>query len=227
MNYRRNRIRFVTLLLAAFLIVPVVAQDTPVPTAEATPPPVVETTTTTTTSPVENIGLTLTWALAFLALWQAAGVAYAVTVEKTIKPVLYGAVGTFTQDERVRHAVLVAAVFVGAFYAVQTGGINLFADAPFGLFDTASPAFLLVLNALFVAAGAFMGHELWQTLETWLKKAKAVTEVIAPPVTAEAQLVQAESDLSRIPAQELVNALKRRGGYIVTPSKQYKPDDFT
>lgn len=162
-------------------------QNTPEPTAEATaePDPVAvdttTTTTTTTTAPLENIGLTLTWAIAFVTLWQAAGIAYAVTVEKTLKPALYSLVDTFTTDVRVRHAALILAVFAGAFTAVQSGGINLFADAPFGLFTDATPAFMLVLNSVFVAAAAFMGHEIWETLESWLKKAKAVADFIAPP----------------------------------------------
>lgn len=190
-----NKLRFVfhlmLLVLAVFLFAlssafaqdstPIPAANTPIPTAEATPPPVdtTTTTTTTTTSPVEDIGLTLTWVLAFFALWQAAGITYAVTVEKTLKPVMYGIIGTFTEDERIRHALLILAVFVGAFYVVSSGGINLFVDAPFGLFTDASAGFLLVLNSIFVAVGAFIGHELWQTLESWLKKAKATYEIFA------------------------------------------------
>jgi hypothetical protein len=194
-NTKRILLILFVLLLAFLVLSPSRAQDsTPVPTdapgaptAEATPPPgdTVTTTTTTTTSPVENAGLTLTWLLAFLALWQAAGITYAVTVEKTLKPVLYGIVGQFTEDARIRHAALIGAVFVGAFYVVYSGGINLFADAPFGLFTEAGAPFLLVLNSIFVAVGAFIGHEIWQTLESWLKKAKAVTDVIAQsPATA-------------------------------------------
>lgn len=186
MNTRTRTLLFLTLLFMAafFVLSPVIAQDaTPAPTAEATPPPVETTTTTTTTTatPFENIGLTLTWTLAFLALWQAAGIAYAVTVEKSIKPVLYSIVDTFTSDERVRSGLLILTVFAGAFTAVNSGGINLFADAPFGLFTDASPSFMLVLNSLFVAAGAFMGHEIWDMLESWLKKAKAVTDVLTTP----------------------------------------------
>jgi hypothetical protein len=193
MNKKSILFAVLLLLLALLSTAHLRAQDvTPVPTAEATPPPGVDTTTTTTTtttSPVEDIGLTLTWLLAFLALWQAAGIAYAVTVEKTLKPVLYGIIGTFTSDERIRSAVLIIAVFIGAFYVVSSGGINLFVDAPFGLFTGASAAFMLVLNSVFVAVGAFIGHELWQTFESWLKKAKAVTDVFTAqsPRTANAQ----------------------------------------
>jgi len=181
------------LILAAFLFVlpSAFAQETPAPdtpaaTQEPTTEPAVDTvttTTTTTTSPVESIGATLTWALGVLALWQAAGIAYAVSVEKSIKPILYGIVSQFTESVQARNAALIVAVFIGAFYAVQAGGINLFVDAPFGVFDNATPAFLLVLNSVFVAAGAFMGHEIWQTLESWLKKAKAVTDVVRQDVS--------------------------------------------
>lgn len=191
----RNLLFLVLLLMAAllFTVPAVLAQETPVPTAEVTPPPTdtVTTTTTTTTSPVENVGLTLTWLLAFLALWQAAGIAYAITVEKTLKPVLYGIIGTFTEDERIRHAVLILAVFIGAFYVVSSGGINLFTDAPFGLFTGASAAFMLVLNSVFVAVGAFIGHELWQTFESWLKKAKAVTDVFTASNAAQSRRLNA------------------------------------
>jgi len=114
-------------------------------------------------------------------LWQAAGIAYAVSVEKTIKPMLYSIAGQFSINEMARNGLLIIAVFIGAFAAVNAGGINLFADAPFGLFADASPSFLLVLNSLFVAAGAFMGAEVWATLESWLKKAKAVSEILTPP----------------------------------------------
>lgn len=185
-------------ILLALFMYPAAGQETPVPTAEATPPPVVDTTTTTTTttSVVENIGLTLTWVLAFLALWQAAGIAYAVSIEKTLKPVLYGIVNQFTEDVRVRNALLILAVFIGAFYVVSSGGINLFVDAPFGLLENATPAFLLVLNSVFVAVGAFMGHEIWQTLETWLKKAKAVSDILTPS-RAQARRAQTVEDLQR------------------------------
>lgn len=178
---------WIVLTLALVLTGAIVrGQNTPEPTTEATaePEPVAvdttTTTTTTTTAPLEDIGLTLTWAIAFVTLWQAAGIAYAVTVEKTLKPALYSLVDMFTSDVRVRHAVLILAVIAGAFTAVQSGGINLFADAPFGLFTDAAPSFMLVLNSLFVAAGAFMGHEIWQTLESYLKKAKAVADVLSP-----------------------------------------------
>lgn len=186
MKHIRNLIPVVVLaVLLALLMYPAAGQETPVPTAETTPQPAVDTTTTTTTttSVVENIGLTLTWVLAFLTLWQAAGIAYAVSIEKTLKPVLYSIVSQFTEDVRVRNALLILAVFIGAFYVVNSGGINLFVDAPFGLLENATPAFLLVLNSVFVAVGAFMGHEIWQTLETWLKKAKAVSDILTPSRT--------------------------------------------
>lgn len=185
MNTRyRHTLLLVTLLLAAFFIaVPAFAQDTPdtpIATAEPTAEPavdtVVTTTTTTTGVPVEDIGLTLTWALAVLALWQTVSMIYAVTVEKTIKPMIY----SLTDNVTVRHGLLVAAVFLGAFGTVQSGGVNLFVDAPVGLFVTASPGFLLVLNSVFVAAGTFISAELWATLEAWLKKAKAVADVFIP-----------------------------------------------
>lgn len=197
MNKNRFQLVIYTLLVLVagllFMLPTSFAQDTtPAPTGANDAPPAatqeptdepasdtVTTTTTTTTSPVEDIGMTLTWALAFLTLWQAAGIAYAVSVEKSIKPVLYSAVATFTDSVPVRNGVLIIAVFIGAFYAVQAGGINLFADAPFGLFTDASPSFMLVLNSIFVAAGAFMGHEIWQTLESYLKKAKAVADVLS------------------------------------------------
>lgn len=231
----RTRTLFLALLilLAAFFVLsPALAQDTTPspdtpaataePTAEVTPAPVdtTTTTTTTTTAPLQDIGITLTWALAFLTLWQAAGIAYAITVEKTVKPMLYSIVDTFTTNTTVRSGLLIIAVFAGAFTAVSTGGINLFADAPFGLFTDAAPSFLLVLNSVFVAAGAFMGHEIWDMLEAWLKKAKAVSDVLTPPPVLEVQLAEAESDLSRIPSRDLAAALKRRGGYVVVPSKQ-------
>lgn len=186
MTRKSNTLLIIVVVLMILLAGRSHAQDaTAVPTDEpvSTTEPVdtVVTTTTTTTAPADNIGLTINWALAFLMLWQAAGIAYAVTVEKSIKPVLYSVAATFTTSEPARNALLIVAVFIGAVVAVNTGGINLFADAPFGLFSNASPGFLLVLNSLFVAAGAFMGHEIWTTLEAYLKKAKAIADVLRPP----------------------------------------------
>lgn len=173
------------IILALAIVAHAKAQDsTPVPTEEIAPP-VVETTTTTTTTtaapvtdaPVTDAGMTLNWLIAFVALWQSAGIAYAIAVEKSLKPALYAFVATFTDNVTIRNAALIVAVFIGAFAAVQQGGINLFTDAPGGLFTDASPAFLLVVNSIFVAAGAFIGAEVWSTLESWLKKAKAVTDI--------------------------------------------------
>lgn len=176
----KTRTLFVFCIITFLLVLPVFGQDsTPVPTLEAAPPvDTVVTTTTTTTAPVTDIGLTLNWALAFLMLWQAAGIAYAVSVEKTIKPMIYSIVATLTDSTAVRNAVLIVAVIAGAFMAVSAGGINLFASAPFGLFTDTSPSFLLILNSLFIAAGAFIGAETWAALEGWLKKAKAVADVL-------------------------------------------------
>jgi hypothetical protein len=188
--------RMVVLLVVVLVFTGMsLAQDsTPAPTEEPTPAvDTVITTTTTTTAPAADIGLSLSWALAFLALWQAAGLAYAVTVEKSLKPMLYSLVGSFTENESVRNAALIIVVFIGAFLAVQAGGINLFADAPFGLLTNASEGFLLVLNSLFVAAGAFMGHEIWTALESWLKKAKAISDILNP-----AQPVQEARNVSQM-----------------------------
>lgn len=128
-----------------------------------------------------GIGDTIAWALGFVALWQAAGVALAVAIEKSVKPVLYAFVAQFTDSVPVRNTALIVTVFVGAFYMVFSGNVNLFADAPFSALRTAPQWFLLALNSVFAAAGAFLGHEVWEIIQTYLRKAKAVADIVSAP----------------------------------------------
>lgn len=111
----------------------------------------------------------LEWVISVLLVWVAWSAGVSVSFERVKEVALKRILAVLSDGndlKPVRSVVIIAGVFIAAWLTVQEGNLNIFSEAPEWI--TLHPDFEQSITALFLAAGAFLWHNVGDVLRDHL-----------------------------------------------------------